>query len=153
MATVNIAELKDQLSSFLHRVRAGEEIVIRDRNLPIAKIVPLHGADGDIEELSLVASGHMTLPIQQLDQKRFWSIGDRMKKSPKTAKAILRAIAADRKDYAGLLGHKRDHSHLRTRAKRQRGQATPGPASGGCLVDSARRGPKRPRAVAKGRGN
>jgi prevent-host-death family protein len=120
MGTVNIAELKDQLSSFLHRVRAGEELVIRDRNLPIAKIVPLHGEDGDRDELSLVASGHMTLPAQQLDQKRFWSIGGRMKKSPKIAKAIQQAIAADRKDYAGLLGHKRDHSHLRTRAKRQR---------------------------------
>src|SRR5262245_37193825 len=121
MGTVNIAELKDQLSSFLHRVRAGEELVIRDRNLPIAKIVPLHGEDGDPEERSLVASGHMTLPTRQLDKKRFWSIGGRMNRSSKIAKAILKAIAADRKGYAGLLGHKRDHSHLRTRAKRQRG--------------------------------
>ena len=121
MGSVNIAELKDQLSSFLHRVRAGEELVIRDRNLPIAKIVPLRGEDGDPEELALVASGHMTLPKQLLDQKRFWAIGGRMKKSPKITKAIQRTIAADRKDYAGLLGHKRNHSHLRTRAKRQRG--------------------------------
>jgi len=121
MVTVNIAELKDQLSSFLHRVRAGEELVIRDRNLPIAKIVPLQGEDGDPDELSLVASGHMTLPAQQLDQKWFWSIGGQMKKNPKIAKAIQRAIAAERKDYARLLGHKRDHSHLRSRPKRQRG--------------------------------
>jgi prevent-host-death family protein len=119
--SVNIAELKDQLSSFLHRVRAGEELVIRDRNLPIAKIVPLHSDDGDPEELALVASGHMTVPAKQLDQKRFWSIGGRMKKSATVTRAIQQAIAADRKDYAGLLGHKRDHSHLRTRAKRQRG--------------------------------
>lgn len=120
MGTVNIAELKDQLSSFLQRVRAGEELIIRDRNLPIAKIVPLHGEDGDPEELSLVASGHMALPAQQLDQKRFWSIGGHTKKSPQIAKAIQQAIAAERKDYASVLGHKRDHSHLRTRAKRQR---------------------------------
>ncbi|HXK06154.1 MAG TPA: hypothetical protein VMS37_27400 [Verrucomicrobiae bacterium] len=121
MGTVNIAQLKDQLSSFLHRVRAGEELVIRDRNLPIAKIVPLHGDDGDTEELALVASGHMTLPTRQLDQKQFWRIGGRVKKSPRTVKAIQQAIAADRKDYAGILGHKRDHSHLPTRAKRERG--------------------------------
>ena len=95
-------------------------MLIRDRNLPISKIVPLRGEDGETEELSLVASGHMTLPIQQLDQKRFWSIGGRMKKSPKIAEVIQQAIAAERKDYAGLLGHKRDHPHLRTRAKRQR---------------------------------
>jgi len=55
-----------------------------------------------------------------LDQQRFWSIGGRMKKSAKTAKAIRLAIAADRKDYAGVLGHKRDHSHLRARTKRTR---------------------------------
>ena len=121
MGVVNIAELKDRLSSFLHRVRAGEELVIRDRNLPIAKIVPLHDESEDPEELSLVASGHMTLPTQPLDQEQFWSIGGRMEKSARIAKAIQQAIAADRKDYAGVLGYKRDHSHLRTRAKRQRG--------------------------------
>ena len=121
MGTVNIAELKDQLSSFLHRVRAGEELIIRDRNLPIAKIVPLHGEDGDPEELSLVASGRMALPAQQLDQKRFWGIGARMKKNPKVGKAIQQALGAERKDHVGVLGHKRHNSHLRTRAKRQRG--------------------------------
>ena len=67
MSTVSIAELKDQLRSFLHRVRAGEELVVRDRNLPIAKIVPLYGEDMDPEELSLVASGQMTIPKQELD--------------------------------------------------------------------------------------
>jgi hypothetical protein len=33
MQTVNIAELKNQLSACLHRVRAGEELLIRDRNI------------------------------------------------------------------------------------------------------------------------
>jgi prevent-host-death family protein len=119
VGTVNIAELKDQLSSFLHRVRAGEELVIRDRNLPIAKIVPLRGEEMDPEELSLVASGQMALPKQELDQKRFWTIGGPMKRSRKIANAIKRAIAAEREDYAGVLGHKRHRSHLRARAKRQ----------------------------------
>jgi len=118
---VNIAELKDKLSSFLHRVRAGEELVICDRNLPIAKIVPLHGESMDPEEASLVASGQMTLPQQELDLKRFWAIGLGMRKSRRVANAIQQSIAADREDYAGILGHKRDHSHLRARPKRQRG--------------------------------
>lgn len=120
MGTVNIAELKDRLSSFLHRVRAGEEIVIRDRNLPIAKIVPLHGEDMDPEEISLVASGQMALPKQKLDQKRFWAAGGGVKGNRNLAGAIQRAIAADREDYDSLLGHKRDHSHLRAGAKRKR---------------------------------
>lgn len=121
MATVNIAELKDQLSLFLQRVRGGEELIIRDRKLPIAKIVPLDSQDGDMEELALVASGQMKLPSKQFDQKRFWSIGGGMKRNAKLAKAIDQAITADREDHASLLGHKRDHSHLRARAKRQRG--------------------------------
>ena len=121
MGTVNIAELKDRLSSFLHRVRAGEELVIRDRHLPIAKIIPLHCDDTDSQELSLVASGQMTLPKDELDQARFWAIGGRMKKSRKIRNTIQRAVAADREDYGGVLRHKRDRSHLRALAKRQRG--------------------------------
>jgi prevent-host-death family protein len=117
VGTVNIAELKNQLSLYLHRVRAGEELVIRDRSLPIAKIVPLHGEDADPEELSLVASGQMRLPKRELDERRFWAIGGRMKKTRKLADAIQRAIAADREDHAGVLGHKRDRSHLRAGAK------------------------------------
>jgi len=98
VGTVNIAELKDQLSSFLQRVRAGEELVVRDRKLPIAKIVPLR-EDLDPEELALVASGQMALPKRELDQKRFWAIGG-MGRSRKVANAIHRAIAADREDFS-----------------------------------------------------
>ena len=40
MRTVNVAELKNQLSKYLRFAKGGEEIVIRDRNLPVAKLVP-----------------------------------------------------------------------------------------------------------------
>ena len=40
MRTANIAELRDRLTQFLREVRAGEEIIVRDRKRPIAKIVP-----------------------------------------------------------------------------------------------------------------
>ena len=121
MGTVNIAELKDRLSLYLHRVRRGEEFIIRDRNLPVAKIVPLRGDETDAEERSLVASGQMALPNRALDQKTFWAIGGRVRGSPKIADAIKRAIAAEREDYVGVLGHKRDHPHMRTRSKRKDG--------------------------------
>jgi len=74
MITVNIAELKNRLSSYLQHVRAGEEIIIRDRNLPIARLV-LASVETSAEELSLVASGRMVLPAQELDQEAFWAIG------------------------------------------------------------------------------
>ncbi|OGV69533.1 MAG: hypothetical protein A3K19_13935 [Lentisphaerae bacterium RIFOXYB12_FULL_65_16] len=42
MITANIAELKDRLSHFLDLVaEKGEEVEIRRRNLPLARIVPI----------------------------------------------------------------------------------------------------------------
>lgn len=42
MITVKIAELKNRLSEHLRRVEGGAELVVTDRDRPIAKIVP-HG--------------------------------------------------------------------------------------------------------------
>ena len=48
MRSANIAQLRDRLTQYLREVRAGEEIIIRDRQRPIAKIVPLtEHADAD----------------------------------------------------------------------------------------------------------
>jgi prevent-host-death family protein len=63
MKTTNIAELKNRLSSFLADVKRGEEILISERNKPIAKIVPLHNtSDFSAEELALAAAGVLRLP-------------------------------------------------------------------------------------------
>ena len=113
---VRVAELKNQLSSFLHRVRAGEELLIRDRDVPIAKIVPLAGDEMDLDEVSLVASGQMILPKKQFDAKRFWGIGGNPKKSPRLNRALRQAVEAEREEhYAGVLGHKRHPPHMRSR--------------------------------------
>ena len=40
MKTVKIAELKNHLSEHLRSVEAGDEIVVTDRDRPIAKIIP-----------------------------------------------------------------------------------------------------------------
>jgi prevent-host-death family protein len=41
MRQVRIAELKDRLSEHLRAVEKGTEVVVMDRNRPIARIVPL----------------------------------------------------------------------------------------------------------------
>ena len=43
MKIANIAELKNRLSAYLSLVEKGEEVEIRKRNVPIAKVVPLRG--------------------------------------------------------------------------------------------------------------
>jgi prevent-host-death family protein len=44
MSSVNIAKAKTQLSALLRRVKAGETIVISERNVPIAELGPLRTA-------------------------------------------------------------------------------------------------------------
>ena len=94
MHSVNIADLKNQLSTYLNKVRAGEEIVIKDRNLPIAKIVPLALADDmEAEELALIASGQMTPPRNEKLPEDFWKIGPRL--------SITKAVQAVTQDREG----------------------------------------------------
>ena len=45
MSSVNIAELKNRLSTYVTFARGGEEIIIRDRNLPVAKLIPFSAGD------------------------------------------------------------------------------------------------------------
>src|SRR2546429_2532389 len=47
MRSVNVAELKNQLSKYLTFAKGGEEVVIRDRNLPVAKLVPFSAEGAD----------------------------------------------------------------------------------------------------------
>jgi prevent-host-death family protein len=52
MKTVKIAELKDRLSEFLRVVAAGNELVVTDRNRPVARILPI---SEERPKLSLIA--------------------------------------------------------------------------------------------------
>ncbi|MDQ3013668.1 MAG: type II toxin-antitoxin system prevent-host-death family antitoxin [Acidobacteriota bacterium] len=53
MQTVNIADLKNNLSAYLKRVRNGEEMLVKDRHRLIARLMPLSGA----EEMEAVLEG------------------------------------------------------------------------------------------------
>ncbi len=48
MKRAKIAELKNQLSRHLREVERGGEVEVTDRNRPIARIVPVVGADAPI---------------------------------------------------------------------------------------------------------
>jgi prevent-host-death family protein len=49
MKFVKIAELKDKLSEHLRAVEAGDEVIVTDRNRPIARIVPVLPAEPLLE--------------------------------------------------------------------------------------------------------
>ena len=58
MEQVNISTLKDQLSAYIRKVRAGETVLVMDRNQPVAQLMPVSGQETDDERLaSLIAQG------------------------------------------------------------------------------------------------
>lgn len=74
MRSVNVAELKNRLSTYLTFAKAGEVVVIRDRNLPVAKLIPFSADDASEAELALVAAGAMRLPEKPLDIDQLWKM-------------------------------------------------------------------------------
>jgi prevent-host-death family protein len=74
MRSVNVAELKNRLSKYLTFAKGGEEVVIRDRNLPVAKLVPFSAEDADDQDLILVAAGKLRLPKARINRRAFWKI-------------------------------------------------------------------------------
>jgi prevent-host-death family protein len=92
MRSVNVAELKNRLSTYLSYAKSGEVIVIRDRNLPVAKLIPFTPADASEEELALVAAGAMRLPEKPLDLDRLW----KMPRATVSGDAATQAILDER---------------------------------------------------------
>lgn len=63
MRTAKIGELKAKLSAHIEYVKNGEEVLIFDRNTPVARLVPA-GPVGDYDErtLRLIAKGILIPP-------------------------------------------------------------------------------------------
>jgi prevent-host-death family protein len=93
MRTANIAELRDRLTQYLREVRAGEEIIVRDRQRPIAKIVPLTVDDETADDIALVAAGLMRKAQRPLPAA-FW----RTRRAAVTIRAAVVAVSDDRAD-------------------------------------------------------
>ena len=72
MRTVNIAELKAHLSAHIQLVRDGEEVLVCDRNQPVARIVPCRLERHSKQAQRLVASGLMTLPLEKRPASASW---------------------------------------------------------------------------------
>jgi antitoxin (DNA-binding transcriptional repressor) of toxin-antitoxin stability system len=65
MRTVNIGELKARLSAHIQFVRGGEEVLVCDRNKPVARIVPCSVDDEPERERRLIARGVLVPPKQK----------------------------------------------------------------------------------------
>jgi prevent-host-death family protein len=93
MKTTAVANLKARLSRYLRLVKTGEEILITERNVPVAKIVPVGqlgsdlGSLRDLEHQGLLRLGSGRLP------KGFWKLP-----RGKDPKAAVRRAAREERD-------------------------------------------------------
>ena len=72
MRSVNIGDLKAKLSAHLRSVRKGEEVLICDRNRPVARIVPIHLEDYSEHARQLIARGIMSPPLSPRQTNGPW---------------------------------------------------------------------------------
>ena len=77
MERVSISQLKDQLSAYLEKVRAGQTVVVTDRNKPVAQLTPIPEQEsGDDHIARLIARGIVRPPkgppldIQEILRRR-----------------------------------------------------------------------------------
>jgi prevent-host-death family protein len=93
MRSVNIAELKNRLSLYLNEVKAGKEILVRDRNLPIARIVPLNrDLERDTELTALEAQGKIRIGEGAIEES-FWDLP-----APRVPVDVLRKVLEQERD-------------------------------------------------------
>jgi prevent-host-death family protein len=59
-ATVGVAELRQNLSVYLRRVKRGERLVVTDRNRPVAELGPAPSTGPDLDRL--IAEGRVAPP-------------------------------------------------------------------------------------------
>jgi len=112
MRTVKIGDLKARLSAHLHRVRQGEEVLVCDRNEPVARIVPVRPSDHSRQEQGLVARGALTPPLK----KRAGSRGGRSRRGTFPTRSWSGYGGKNGKAgnaRFGLLGHERPGSFVR----------------------------------------
>ncbi len=74
MRSVNVAVLKNKLSTYLGYAKAGETVVVRDRDRPIAKLIPFLAEDASEEAQELAALGILKLADKPMD----WAAFDQM---------------------------------------------------------------------------
>ncbi len=95
METTGVAHLKARLSRYLKRVKAGEEVLITERGIPVAKLVPVDGAEArESRRQQLAAAGIIRLGTQDFSK----IVNEPPPGTKRMGASVLRALLEDRKD-------------------------------------------------------
>lgn len=71
MRSVNISSLKARLSAHIRMVRSGEEVLVCDRNKPVARLIPCSPEDHPGTE-RLIARGILKAPLKKRSSAISW---------------------------------------------------------------------------------
>lgn len=95
MEKATVSKLKDNLSAYLRKVRAGQAIVIYDRDVPIARLERIESSGNSLDRLALLrAKGVVRPPTRSLNAKQLRAV---LKPVPRRAR-LADALAEDRED-------------------------------------------------------
>jgi antitoxin (DNA-binding transcriptional repressor) of toxin-antitoxin stability system len=95
--TTSVSDLKNNLSAWLRKVRAGQSIVVMDRDVPIARIERIaSGAAGADRLTQLHASGLVRPPDRALPVKQLHSLAARASTKPGLLADLLEQRSDDR---------------------------------------------------------
>ena len=91
-ATANVAQIKARLSEYLRQVKDGSEVVITERGIPVARLVPLPPDERRAtREERLIRSGALRPPA---GPRR--PLGAPKKRKAGAGRAVLDALLAER---------------------------------------------------------
>lgn len=62
MNAVGVRDLRQNLSRYLARVRRGERLLVTERNVPVAELIPVSNADSRVDRL--LAAGKLVPPVR-----------------------------------------------------------------------------------------
>ena len=66
MEKATVSKLKDNLSAYLRKVRAGHAVVIYDREVPIARLERIESSGRGTDRLALLVAQGVTKPPRQV---------------------------------------------------------------------------------------
>ncbi len=97
MKSATVSKLKATLSEYLARVKAGEEVLVTERGIPIAKIIPLTPANSTTSPyvLELARAGLVRIGTGRLP-RGFWALPRPKDPRGATLKALLEERAEGR---------------------------------------------------------
>ncbi len=93
MKTVNIGDLKAQLSAHIQLVKDGEEVLVCERNRPVARIIPCRLTNQSEHERRLIMRGILTPPLKPRPSTDSWP-----KPLGKVSRATMQRVWREERD-------------------------------------------------------